>query len=73
MLYDLFNPWAFIGEIHSTHPVTGKRIRALMTQTNQPLISFSSLIARTAVNKAKMRKSFLGDITQAILPAIVGV
>lgn len=29
-LYDLFNPWAAVGEINSTHPLTGKRIRRLM-------------------------------------------
>jgi Zn-dependent protease with chaperone function len=29
-LFDLFNPWAKIGEFNSTHPLTGKRIRRLM-------------------------------------------
>jgi Zn-dependent protease with chaperone function len=29
-LFDLFNPWAKIGELNSTHPLTGKRIRMLM-------------------------------------------
>jgi len=28
-LFDIFSPWAFISEINSTHPLTGKRIRAL--------------------------------------------
>jgi Zn-dependent protease with chaperone function len=28
-LFDLFNPWATVLEIGSTHPLTGKRIRAL--------------------------------------------
>ena len=28
-LFDVFNPWAAVSEINSTHPLTGKRIRAL--------------------------------------------
>ncbi|MFC1511226.1 M48 family metalloprotease [Candidatus Margulisiibacteriota bacterium] len=28
-LFDLFSPWAFFAEINSTHPLTGKRIKAL--------------------------------------------
>ena len=29
-LFDLFNPWAKVGEFNSTHPLTGKRIKKLM-------------------------------------------
>ena len=29
-LFDLFNPWAKVGEFSSTHPLTGKRIQKLM-------------------------------------------
>ncbi len=29
MLFDLYNPWAFVSELGSTHPLTGKRLRAL--------------------------------------------
>ncbi|MDV2998407.1 MAG: Protease HtpX [Chroococcopsis gigantea SAG 12.99] len=30
-LWDLFNPWAWWSELNSTHPLTGKRVRALTT------------------------------------------
>ena len=31
-MFDLFNPWAKVSELSSTHPLTGKRIRALNEQ-----------------------------------------
>ncbi len=34
-LWDLFNPWATWMELNSTHPLTGKRIRALTTYAEQ--------------------------------------
>jgi Zn-dependent protease with chaperone function len=34
-LFDLFNPWATVLEIGSTHPLTGKRIRALCEQATK--------------------------------------
>jgi Zn-dependent protease with chaperone function len=34
-LWDLFNPWAFWMELSSTHPLTGKRVRALTTYAEQ--------------------------------------
>ncbi|MBW7947536.1 MAG: hypothetical protein H3C60_14155, partial [Sphingomonadaceae bacterium] len=29
MLFDIYNPWAKLVELNSTHPLTGKRIQAL--------------------------------------------
>lgn len=34
-LWDLFNPWAWWMELNSTHPLTGKRVRALSTYAEQ--------------------------------------
>jgi Zn-dependent protease with chaperone function len=34
-LFDLFNPWATVSEFASTHPLTGKRIRALCEHANR--------------------------------------
>ena len=34
-LWDLFNPWGWWMELNSTHPLTGKRIRALSTYAEQ--------------------------------------
>jgi Zn-dependent protease with chaperone function len=34
-LWDMFNPWAWWTELNSTHPLTGKRIRALTNYAEQ--------------------------------------
>lgn len=34
-LWDLFNPWGWWMELQSTHPLTGKRVRALSTYAEQ--------------------------------------
>jgi Zn-dependent protease with chaperone function len=34
-LWDLFNPWGWWMELNSTHPLTGKRVRALTTYAEQ--------------------------------------
>ena len=34
-LWDIFNPWAWWMELNSTHPLTGKRVRALSTYAEQ--------------------------------------
>jgi Zn-dependent protease with chaperone function len=34
-LWDMFNPWAWWLELGSTHPLTGKRVRALSTYAEQ--------------------------------------
>lgn len=34
-LWDMFNPWGWWMELNSTHPLTGKRIRALSTYSEQ--------------------------------------
>ena len=48
-LFDLFNPWAKVLELGSTHPLTGKRIKALCDQAGslrqQPLFRFDPIDA----------------------------
>ena len=34
-LWDMFNPWGWWMELNSTHPLTGKRVRALITYAEQ--------------------------------------
>lgn len=34
-LWDLFSPWGWLMELNSTHPLTGKRVRALSTYAEQ--------------------------------------
>ncbi len=47
MLFDLYNPWAKVCEIASTHPLTGKRLRALNESAEglgkEPLFDFRAV------------------------------
>jgi Zn-dependent protease with chaperone function len=47
MLFDLYNPWAFVSELASTHPLTGKRLRALNEAAGklgvEPLFDFAAV------------------------------
>jgi hypothetical protein len=47
MLFDLYSPWARISEIASTHPLTGRRLRALNDQAwkmgRAPLFDFAAV------------------------------
>jgi Zn-dependent protease with chaperone function len=49
MLFDLYNPWGTVSELGSTHPLTGKRIRALGNQAaaigQRALLSFDRVDA----------------------------
>ena len=47
MLFDLYNPWAKVAELGSTHPLTGKRLRALNEAADElgtpPLFDFQAV------------------------------
>jgi Zn-dependent protease with chaperone function len=66
-LWDMFNPWAWWMELSSTHPLTGKRIRALSTYAEQlglPLeFDMGRIIAEgNRLDKSKFYRNFLVDI-----------
>lgn len=61
LLYDLVNPWAWLKELSSTHPLVGKRIDALCKFTNKPAYDFEK-IKHQEYNKEKMWKKFGKDI-----------
>lgn len=66
-LWDMFNPWAWWMELSSTHPLTGKRIRALSTYAEQlglPLeFDMGRIIAEgKRLDKNKFYRNFLIDI-----------
>ncbi len=65
-LFDLFNPWATIAEWNSTHPLTGKRIRALATQARalglEPPFDFGRIAAAgKKLDMTRMRLQFLRE------------
>lgn len=66
-LWDLFNPWAWWMELNSTHPLTGKRIRALSTYAEQLGLEIEFDLGRIVsegrhLNKAKLYGNFLLDL-----------
>lgn len=66
-LFDLFNPWASIAELNSTHPLTGKRIRALAnvarTLGQEPAFDFGRIAAEgNQLDMGRMRAQFAGEV-----------
>jgi hypothetical protein len=77
MLFDLYNPWGTVTELGSTHPLTGKRIRALGQQAQAlgqaPLLSFDAVDDHgQAIDKSKMYGNFFFEVTIYFLPHILG-
>ncbi len=66
-LWDLFNPWAWWMELNSTHPLTGKRVRALGTYAEQldlPVeFDMASVVAQgKQLNRQQLYGNFLLDV-----------
>jgi Zn-dependent protease with chaperone function len=66
-LWDMFNPWAWWMELNSTHPLTGKRVRALSTYAEQLGLDAEFDMSRVmregrTLNKQKLYGSFVSDV-----------
>lgn len=66
-LWDLFNPWGWWMELNSTHPLTGKRIRALATYAEQLGLNTEFDMANVVaegrlLNKGKLYGHFVLDL-----------
>jgi len=77
-LFDLYNPWARIAELGSTHPLTGKRIRALQefgkTLSKQPIFSFERIDAHgRELDMGKMYGKFFFEVLLWFSPHILGI
>ncbi|WP_199247825.1 zinc metalloprotease HtpX [[Phormidium] sp. ETS-05] len=73
--WDLFNPWAWWMELNSTHPLTGKRVRALSTYAEQLGLDVEFDMARTVregnqLNKGKLYGNFILDLGLYSAPSI---
>jgi predicted Zn-dependent protease len=69
-MYDIKNPRAKLLEFNSTHPLSGKRIKALMKYTNQPMFDFDKIETELQVDQNKMQKKFLSELFMLCLPYI---
>jgi len=70
LLYDIKNPWAFVTELKSTHPLTGKRLRRLSQFSTRPLFNFDTIEQHNPINKGKMYSNCLKDVSVLILPTL---
>ncbi|RMF67892.1 MAG: peptidase M48 [Cyanobacteria bacterium J069] len=66
-LWDMFNPWAAWMELNSTHPLTGKRIRALSTYAEQLGLGAEFDMAQVVregrgLNKTRLYGNFVMDV-----------
>ncbi len=66
-LWDMFNPWAWWMELSSTHPLTGKRVRALSTYAEQLGLDTEFAMGTVmregrTLNKRKLYGSFAIDV-----------
>ncbi|MGB6296855.1 MAG: zinc metalloprotease HtpX [Rivularia sp. (in: cyanobacteria)] len=66
-LWDMFNPWGWWMELSSTHPLTGKRIRALSTYSEQLGLETEFDMGKVIgegkhLNKKKLYGTFVSDI-----------
>lgn len=66
-LWDMFNPWGWWMELNSTHPLTGKRVRALSTYAEQLGLPTEFDMGRVVgegknLNKSKLYGNFFLDV-----------
>jgi Zn-dependent protease with chaperone function len=66
-LWDMFNPWGWWMELNSTHPLTGKRVRALSTYAEQLGLETEFDMARVVadgkhLDKGKLYGNFALDV-----------
>lgn len=77
LLFDVYNPWGWVSEISSTHPLTGKRIMKLSEYAKAmgiaPLFDFVKLLKKYSVDKVKLYKNFFVDVFVSSLPILLPV
>ncbi|AFZ31786.1 peptidase M48 Ste24p [Gloeocapsa sp. PCC 7428] len=66
-LWDMFNPWGWFMELNSTHPLTGKRVRALSTYAEQLGLETEFDLSRVvaegkSLDKKKLYGNFVLDV-----------
>jgi Zn-dependent protease with chaperone function len=68
-LYDLKNPWAFVYELNSSHPLTAKRIKRLEKIYDVTVFDLNS-IESYPIDKKKLYANFFTDVFFHYLPII---
>lgn len=66
LLFDIKSPWAWIAELSSTHPLSGKRIKALMKLTPNPYYDLENIEQKYPIDQAKLYGGFWKDVSMYI-------
>ena len=74
-LFDIYNPWAKIVQLGSTHPLTGKRIKSLMDQAKElrinQLFNFEEItIDGQALDRGRLYGKFFMEVLIYFAPVI---
>ncbi|MDQ7821330.1 MAG: M48 family metalloprotease [Candidatus Eremiobacteraeota bacterium] len=74
-LFDLYNPWAAVAEINSTHPLTGKRIKVLNESAREfglaPAYNFEAVdLYGKAIDKQRLYSNFAFEVLIYFAPFI---
>lgn len=77
-LFDLYNPWAKVAELNSTHPLTGKRIKALNDSASEfgksPAYDFEAVdLYGKAIDKTRLYSGFFLEVMIYFAPLIGGL
>jgi Zn-dependent protease with chaperone function len=77
MVFDKVSPWAWLVELSSTHPLTGKRIDHLSDiakETSRPFnFDIDAAISRLSIDRDKLYNNFYIGVLFYFLPLILGV
>lgn len=73
MLFDIYNPWAKLIELNSTHPLTGRRIQALEAIAREKRQAFADIDVAAAAERARVDPAalwtkFLRELALIALP-----
>lgn len=71
LLFDIKSPWAWIAELSSTHPLTGKRIKALMKLSPSPYYDLENIEQKYSIDQSKLYGGFWKDVSLLILARLL--
>jgi Zn-dependent protease with chaperone function len=67
LLFDLVSPWAWLGQLYSTHPLVGRRIARLGQFSAKPMFDFDTL-RQKSVDRVRLYGRFATDVVVNYLP-----
>ncbi len=70
-LFDIHNPWARLLELKSTHPLTGKRVKALSERATNPFFDFEQLRQKFQVDRGRLYRQFFQDLAVVATPTLL--